>query len=97
MDEEKDVYPKVDIGNAGNTCSDSSDSEITKAKIIRKFKRKLMQRKACSDSDSESDIFRKRYKHDMPKYYEGASQQNQLGNKDVQDLIFNMDNSTDSR
>ena len=88
----------IDIGNPGNTCSDSSDSEITKSKLIQKFKRKLQKKKACSDSDSDSDIFRKRFRHDdLPKYYDGASQQNQLGNKDVQNLMYEMEDESDSR
>ena len=34
-----------DLGNVNNTCSDSSDSEVTKAKLIQKFKRKLQKKK----------------------------------------------------
>ena len=71
----------LDLGNVNHTCSDSSDSEITKAKIIRKFKRKLMERKQLSDSESDSEILRKKMYHDpnLPKYYPDNSIQNQQG------------------
>ena len=70
-----------DLGNINNTCSDSSDSEITKAKIIQRFKRKLSKKKQESESDSENDHFSKRrcIDQNLPKYYEGNSIQNQEG------------------
>ena len=71
----------LDMTNVNNTCSDSSDSEITKAKLIQKFKKKLMKRKQESDSDSENDLFwkRRRINDNLPKYYEYNSIQNQEG------------------
>ena len=71
----------IDMSSVNHTCSDSSDSEITKAKIIRKFKRKLLQKQKESDSDSDTDFFRKKIRTDdnLPKYYEYNSIQNQEG------------------
>ena len=69
----------VDIGNAGNTCSDNSSTESSPDKFIRKLKRKIRERN-LSESESEKGIFCKRSRvDDIPKYYPGNSIQNQEG------------------
>ena len=71
----------LDMSSVNHTCSDSSDSELTKGKIIKKFKRKLIKKQSQSDTDSDNDIFWKRGRIDenLPKYYEHNSIQNQEG------------------